>query len=417
MLERCSTPRIRRSWCWTATLGSGSRMRPGSGRVGSTAPPTRQDTDYLTVWDLAALVEPALVGIADGIRSVLVGTVREFKQTFPGPGSADERWIELTARPLPVEGGIGVVVMQEDVTDRKGREDDQVARSLLVDEVDAAVIATDMAGVITSWSKGAERLYGWLAPDAIGRLCDALVGIPRHGDGSRFAAQVAGRDAWEGDVTAVRRDGSSVEVHVRAIVLRDARGLPSGMVVIAVARTERLAMDDQLRAITDSIGDGLCTLDGSGRVLYVNPQGRRMMRASSTATVGGSFRHWIHGLGDARPWEAADSGTGSQPVQCQLVRRDGTELPIEFVATALRTDSGLPVAAWVVVFRDVSATRSREDALAVELEEVAWLGRIRHALDQDGFVLYGQPIVDLTRGTRCTTSCCYGCGTRTIPTG
>lgn len=39
---------------------------------------------------------------------------------------------------------------------------------MLPDEVDAAVIATDLDGLVELWSRDAERLYGWTAEQAVG---------------------------------------------------------------------------------------------------------------------------------------------------------------------------------------------------------------------------------------------------------
>ena len=51
---------------------------------------------------------------------------------------------------------------------------DQAHRATLADledllvKGDAAVVATDLDGVITHWSAAAERLYGWSGDEAIG---------------------------------------------------------------------------------------------------------------------------------------------------------------------------------------------------------------------------------------------------------
>lgn len=49
---------------------------------------------------------------------------------------------------------------------------------------------------------------------------------------------------------------------------------------------------EQLQAITDNIGDGLCTLDSAGHVTFVNPAGQRMLRSSMAGVLGGSFLRW-----------------------------------------------------------------------------------------------------------------------------
>lgn len=361
--------------------------------------PTAVGTDYLAVCDAAAATDPAVVDIAHGLRAVLVGTLDAYRSEYPCHSPEGERWFEVTVRPVPVDGRIGVVVAHEDVTDRRRKTDHGRTRALLVDEVDAAVVATDLAGVVTSWSRGAHRLYGWSAQDAVGRpVWELVTGLDVRDEARRFVEQLGATETWEGSFAATRANGTTVSVRVRNVVVADSEGRPTGMISIAVDVTEQLALGVQLQAITDSIGEGLCTLDRDGRISYVNPAGRRMLRASPTEVLGGSFRHWIHAVDGAQPWDDTAVGSTARPVRCMLVRRDGSELPIEYVATPLRSAAVAPATGWVVVFRDLSARRAREDALALQGDDQVWLGRIRDALDHDGFELHAQPIVDLLTG-------------------
>ena len=74
-------------------------------------------------------------------------------------------------------------------------------------------------------------------------------------------------------------------------------------------------------------------------------------------------------------------------------RSDGTFLPVAFSCSPLR--AGASVTGCVTVFRDVTAERAEDLRLRRELEELSWVGRIRDALDEDRFVLYGQPVVSM----------------------
>src|SRR3954462_3200127 len=51
----------------------------------------------------------------------------------------------------------------------------------ILDQTHDAVIATDLAGVITGWNRGAERLYGYTAAQGIGRHVAELYPPARHG--------------------------------------------------------------------------------------------------------------------------------------------------------------------------------------------------------------------------------------------
>ena len=50
------------------------------------------------------------------------------------------------------------------------------------------------------------------------------------------------------------------------------------------------------------------------------------------------------------------------------------------------------------MFRDTSEEQAEEDRVRRELDTLAWVGRIRDALDEDRLTLYSQPIVPLAGG-------------------
>ena len=75
-----------------------------------------------------------------------------------------------------------------------------------------------------------------------------------------------------------------------------------------------------------------------------------------------------------------------------LMRRDGSTFPVAYNATPL-CEEGLR--GGVIVFEDITDRAAAQLRVEQELEKLAWVGRIRDALDDGSFVLYAQPIVDL----------------------
>ena len=67
-------------------------------------------------------------------------------------------------------------------------------------------------------------------------------------------------------------------------------------------------------------------------------------------------------------------------------------VPVAYSASPLRADQ---ISGAVIVFDDITERAAERLRVERELEKLNWVGRIRDALDQDRFVLYAQPIVDL----------------------
>lgn len=86
-----------------------------------------------------------------GIRAVLAGDVGQFALDYPCHTPAREYWLELRATPLPLDQGLGALVLQADVTERKKSADrawrranydgltDLPNRSLLLDRMTQAM--------------------------------------------------------------------------------------------------------------------------------------------------------------------------------------------------------------------------------------------------------------------------------------
>ena len=124
----------------------------------------------------------------------------------------------------------------------------QQLASLVAMSYDAIILRTP-TGVILSWNKGAEQLYGWTARQAIGKNKYDLfrTRFPTTREAMESWLEQHGR--WEGRLIHRRSDGSDVTVDSRHVLLRDKAGRPSAILEINrdVSEIERL-MREQAEA-------------------------------------------------------------------------------------------------------------------------------------------------------------------------
>jgi PAS domain S-box-containing protein len=348
-------------------------------------------------------------GVAAALRDLIAGRRESFLHLYDCHSPSQERWFVLNATRHSAAGAAYVVVKHQNVSHRIQVEREAQFRAQLLDVVDAAVIATDARGTVTHWSAGAERLYGWSAEEACGSSiwelsvgaspADVIDAVREHG-------------RWEGELEGRNRTGTAFPTDVRLTAIVDDTGQLTGIVGVGVDVSERhrqawelRSARDHLRAVTDSMGEGLLVNDVDGRVNYLNASAERMLGWTSKE-LEGRFSHAVihHRRADGSERPADDcpilrsrsDGVAVRVDDDVVVRRDGSLLPIAYTAAPFETPQG--VRGSVVVFSDITERRAERAKTERELEALGWITRIRAALDQDRMVLHAQPIIDIATG-------------------
>jgi len=159
------------------------------------------------------------------------------------------------------------------------------------------------------------------------------------------------------------------------------------------------------QGITDSVDDGLCVADPAGIVTFVNPAAVRALGYGSADELLGCPQHatFHHTRADGTAYPIEDCPllkvrTTGQPVRVDedvFWRKDGTSLPVSYSSAPIGLEDGTGC---VLAFRDITGLIAERERVNKEARHVVWFERVRQALIEDRFVLYGQPIVDLATG-------------------
>jgi diguanylate cyclase (GGDEF)-like protein/PAS domain S-box-containing protein len=172
-----------------------------------------------------------------------------------------------------------------------------------------------------------------------------------------------------------RKDGTWFWALVEIIAIRNDSGLLSGFCKLTRDITGRRQMEQALfrekaraEVTLSSIGDAVISIDVDGVVTYLNPAAERLTGWTKSEALGRSVTEVVclvnsqtrasplpHPMLDAIEHNAARK----LDFHTMLVRRDGSEIPIEDAITPIPKDKDTPAGAGaVIVFRDVSASRA-----------------------------------------------------------
>jgi PAS domain S-box-containing protein len=178
-----------------------------------------------------------------------------------------------------------------------------------------------------------------------------------------------------------------------------------GVGVVVVDITDRKEAEYFRAAVMDTMVEGLYTLDGEGRLTFMNSAASRILGWTEEELRGKDMHTAVHFQNaDGSPHSHADCAllkvrSEARPVRMAhdaFTSKAGTICPVAYSSVPLM--DGTTVRGVVVVFRDTSAEQAEEDGVRRELDMLAWVGRIRDALDEDRLVLHSQPIVPLAGG-------------------
>ena len=241
-----------------------------------------------------------------------------------------------------------VIGVATDITGRKRAEEDVQQQAQLLDLSYDAIFTWDLDGAIQYWNEGAERLYGYSRDEAVGRVSHELLGTRHPISWAELKTDLVRDGVWSGELSQLTKAGSKIVVESRHQLLhRDGR-----LIVLETCRdiTERRRAEDELHqeherfhTTLTSIGDGVISTDAAGRITFMNPvaealTGWSLREAFDRPTtevfniINEQTRRTVENPVARVLKEGMVVGLANHTI---LVRKDGTEVPID--------DSGAPI--------------------------------------------------------------------------
>jgi len=145
---------------------------------------------------------------------------------------------------FPMEGPdgrvTGVCGIATDITERQRFEAASLHLAAIVESSDDAIISKDLNGNITSWNRGAERIFGYTAAEALGRPVSILTAPTLPNEMPDILAKIKrGERVEQYETRRRRKDGQVIDVALTVSPVRNAAGRIVGAAKIARDITQR----------------------------------------------------------------------------------------------------------------------------------------------------------------------------------
>jgi PAS domain S-box-containing protein len=148
----------------------------------------------------------------------------------------------------------------------------------LVESAEDAIISKTLDGIITSWNKSAERIFGYTAEEVVGESILTLIPDDRHNEEQEIITKIRSGERVEHYETVRRRkDGSLVDIALTVSPIKDAAGNIIGASKVAreishIKRAkERLRLsEERYRTLFNSIDEGFCII----RMIFDDDDGK-----------------------------------------------------------------------------------------------------------------------------------------------
>jgi PAS domain S-box-containing protein len=235
------------------------------------------------------------------IGSNLQGNLEQFDFRFR---RKDGSTLHVFANTSPVRDGLGEIIgalgMFTDMTERKKAEEDQLRLAAIVEDSDDAIVSKTLDGIINSWNRAAEKMFGYTVQEAVGKHITIIIPEELREEENAILRRLRnGEHIDHFETERMRKDGARIEVSLSISPMRNKEGRIIGASKIARDITERKQLQrrfeqlyrevrqsrDQLDIILQGVADGIIVYDAHSHIIYANEEAARMTGAISVQAM------------------------------------------------------------------------------------------------------------------------------------
>jgi diguanylate cyclase (GGDEF)-like protein/PAS domain S-box-containing protein len=242
----------------------------------------------------------------------------------------------------------------------------------LLDAVGQAIITTDPEGKVTYWNQAAERLYGWSAEEAMGRLImEVTLSEALAARAEEIMSEIRAGRSWSGELEVRRKDGTTFTAYVTDTPVEDEEGALVAIIGVSTDITELKKTDElrrsekRFRALTQNSSDIVTLLGTDGTIRYQSPSLEGILGYRPEEMLGENAFDYVHPEERGRVQGKFAEGLADPylrpSAEYRFRHKDGSWRYLESVGSNLLGDP--EVGEFVVNSRDITERKRVEEQL------------------------------------------------------
>jgi two-component system cell cycle sensor histidine kinase/response regulator CckA len=319
-------------------------------------------------------------------------------------------WMTVTKLMDDAGKPIGIASTERDITERKWAEKKVTQLAAIVQSSEDAIIGKSLDGIIMSWNKGAEKIYGYTESEVIGKSISLLISPGNEDKMSGILNRIRSGEFIEHyEIARRRKDGREIQMSLTISPIRDPEGKIIAASTIGRDITKRkqteVAMresEERYRGIFENVQDVYYEALIDGTILEVSPSIELMTKGQYNRDdlIGKSMYDFYSIAGGRQTLLSLLQERGSvSDYEITLKNRDGSQVPCSISAKIQLDVQGTPLKI-IGSMRDITERKRIEEELKFKniilstQQEVSIDGIL--VIDENGKILtYNPPFVKM----------------------
>ncbi len=211
-------------------------------------------------------------------------------------------YIDITLTPFEFDGEVLTAALIKDVSDNKIAEDTIRNMVSVVENFSDAIITCDTKGMVTSWNKAAENLYGYNKNEIIGSRVSNFTNPKNEKQSWKFVSQaLKGKSFEHYEVERMHKNGSKIIVDVSIFPLKDRNDKIIGVASISRNVTTKKQLEialaeseEKFRKVFEEGPVGIHLVDHDFKTIQVNEEMTRILGYSEEELLSLTFPDYTH---------------------------------------------------------------------------------------------------------------------------